>query len=140
MSNVLDIIIVVVVAVAAWRGYRKGLVMTLCGFLAVFVALAGATVLANPSASNETAGKAACRRRLVAGQSAQLLAGYLYASAGVEESTADLVFAGHSLIAENGVLLAESPLLQGGLTCSELDLQRLAFARSRMGTFPPPEK
>ena len=47
MSNVLDIIIVAVVAVAAWRGYRKGLVMTLCGFLAVFVALAGATVVSN---------------------------------------------------------------------------------------------
>ena len=47
MSNVLDIIIIAVVAVAAWRGYRKGLVMTLCGFLAVFVALAGATVVSN---------------------------------------------------------------------------------------------
>ncbi|MBO1680088.1 NAD(+) synthase [Bittarella massiliensis (ex Durand et al. 2017)] len=104
----------------------------------VGLALAGATVLANPSASNETAGKADYRRQLVVGQSARLLAGYLYASAGAGESTAELVFAGHNLIAENGVLLAESPLLRGGLTCSELDLQRLAFARSRRDPFPAP--
>ena len=106
----------------------------------VGLALAGATVLANLSASNEVAGKAAYRRRLVVGQSARLLASYLYASAGAGESTADLVFAGHNLIAENGVLLAESPLLQGGLTCGELDLQRLAFARSRRDAFPAPER
>ena len=47
MSNVLDIIIIAVVAVAAWRGYRRGLVMTLCGFLAIFVALAGANIVSN---------------------------------------------------------------------------------------------
>ena len=72
-----------------------------------FHALAGATVIANLSASDETVGKAEYRRALVENQSARLLCGYLYASAGHGESTQDMVFAGHDLIAENGTLLAE---------------------------------
>ena len=102
-------------------------------------AAAGATVIANLSASDETVGKAAYRRGLVCGQSARLLCAYLYAGAGNGESTSDMVFAGHNLIAENGALLAESPLFQNGLICSELDLQRLTSERQRNTTFPLPE-
>ena len=71
-----------------------------------FHALAGATVIANLSASDETVGKAEYRRALVSNQSARLLCGYLYASAGHGESTQDMVFAGHDLIAENGTILS----------------------------------
>jgi len=71
-------------------------------------ALAGATVVANLSASDETVGKAAYRRELVCGQSARLLCAYLYADAGHGESTTDMTFAGHNLIAENGSLLADA--------------------------------
>ena len=80
-----------------------------------FHALAGATVIANLSASDETVGKAEYRRTLVSNQSARLLCGYLYASAGHGESTQDMVFAGHDLIAENGALLAETSPFEGGL-------------------------
>ena len=79
-----------------------------------FHALAGATVIANLSASDETVGKAEYRRALVSNQSARLLCGYLYASAGHGESTQDMVFAGHDLIAENGALLAETSPFEGG--------------------------
>ena len=71
-------------------------------------ALAGATVIANLSASDETIGKADYRRALVCQQSARLLCTYLYADAGHGESTTDMVFAAHDLICENGALLAES--------------------------------
>ena len=98
------------------------------------LALAGATVILNLSASNELAGKAAYRRSLVAGQSARLVCGYVYADAGEGESTTDLVFAGHNLIAENGTILAEKRF-ETGLTVSELDLGRLAHERRRMNTF-----
>ena len=77
-------------------------------------AIAGATVLANLSASNETIGKFAYRRQLVAGQSGRCVAGYVYASSGPGESTTDLVFGGHCLIAENGSVLAESPRFRRG--------------------------
>ena len=73
-------------------------------------ALAGATVLANLSASDETVGKAEYRRQLVGQQSARLLSAYLYADAGHGESTTDMVFAAHDLICENGALLAEAAL------------------------------
>ncbi len=68
----------------------------------------GASVLVNLSASNELTGKDSYRRELVSGQSARLLAAYIYASAGEGESTQDLVFSGHNIIAENGQILAES--------------------------------
>ena len=75
-------------------------------------ALAGATVLVNLSASNEVIGKAAYRRQLVVNQSGRCMAAYVYASCGVWESTTDVVFGGHCLIAENGTLLAESRRFQ----------------------------
>ena len=95
---------------------------------------AGATVILNLSASDEVAGKAAYRRQLVTGQSARLLCGYVYADAGQGESSTDMVFAGHNMIAENGALLAEKRF-STGLTVSELDLERLIYERRRMNTF-----
>jgi NAD+ synthase (glutamine-hydrolysing) len=79
-----------------------------------YQALAGANVLLNLSASNETIGKNKYRGNLVVGQSGRCIAGYAYASCGPTESTTDLVFGGHCLIAENGVLLAESPRVGDG--------------------------
>ena len=102
-----------------------------------FHALAGATVLANLSASDETVGKAEYRRALVANQSARLLCCYLYASAGHGESTQDMVFAGHDLVAENGVLLAETEPFKGGDAVSELDCARMLAERARNTSFVP---
>ena len=99
------------------------------------LAAAGATVILNLSASDETVGKAAYRRELAAGQSARLCCGYVYADAGEGESTTDMVFTGHNLIAENGRLLAERRFATG-LTVSELDVDALAYERRRMNTFP----
>ncbi|MBC5580220.1 NAD(+) synthase [Anaerofilum sp. BX8] len=101
----------------------------------VRLALGGATLIANPSASDETTGKAAYRRTLVCSHSARLLCGYIYADAGAGESTGDMVFAGHNLIAENGALLAESPLFSEGVTVSEIDVARLTGERARATTF-----
>ena len=98
-------------------------------------ALNGATVILNASASNETAGKSAYRRQLVSGQSARLLAAYIYASAGEGESTQDLIFSGHDIIAENGTLLSESGLFSEGLTMADIDIDRLIAERARMTTF-----
>lgn len=100
-------------------------------------AMAGATVLANLSASNAVIGKAAYRRELVAGQSGRCIAGYVYASCGVGESTTDVVFDGHCLIAENGSLLAESPRFRRGnqLLVADLDLDRLARDRVTGNSF-----
>ena len=100
-------------------------------------ALAGATVLANLSASDETVGKAEYRRALVSQQSARLLCAYLYADAGHGESTTDMVFSGHNLIAENGALLAESRPFSQALACTELDLGRLLAERRRNTSFEP---
>ena len=100
------------------------------------LALAGATVIANPSASDETIGKADYRRSLISSQSARLLCGYIYADAGMGESSSDLVFAGHDLIAENGALLAESRLFTENLVLSEIDVARLSNERRRTTTFP----
>ena len=100
------------------------------------LAEAGATVILNLSASNEVVGKAAYRRQLVVGQSGRLCCGYVYADAGEGESTTDLVFAGHNMIAENGALLAEKRFASG-LTISEIDVRRLVYERRRMTTFPP---
>lgn len=100
-------------------------------------ALAGATVIANLSASDETVGKAAYRRDLVCGQSARLLCGYLYADAGHGESTTDMTFAAHDLIAENGTLLAEAGPFEDGCAVTELDLGRMVQERTRNTTFEP---
>ena len=98
------------------------------------LALAGATVILNLSASNELVGKADYRRQLIASQSARLVCGYLYACCGEEESTTDGVFAGHDMIAENGALLAQRRF-GSGLAVSELDVDRLVYERRRMSTF-----
>ena len=102
-----------------------------------FHALAGATVIANLSASDETVGKAEYRRQLVQNQSARLLCGYLYASAAHGESTQDMVFAGHDLIAENGALLAEAKPFGAMRAVTELDCQRLESERMRNTSFEP---
>ena len=97
-------------------------------------ARAGATLILNLSASNELAGKAAYRRGLVSGQSGRLVCGYVYADAGEGESTTDLVFAGHNIVAENGSILAERRFASG-LTTSEIDVDRLVYERQRMNTY-----
>jgi NAD+ synthase (glutamine-hydrolysing) len=100
-------------------------------------ALAGATVLANLSASNEAIGKGGYRRELVGGQSGRCLAGYVYAAAGVGESTTDLVFGGHCIIAENGAIVAEAARFRPGnqLLVADLDLDRLRHDRMQGNTF-----
>jgi NAD+ synthase (glutamine-hydrolysing) len=98
-------------------------------------ALAGANVIVNLSASDEVTGKSLYRRSLIEGQSARLLCGYVYASAGEGESTQDLVFGGHDLLAENGHLLAESQRFSTGAVYAEFDIRRLHAERRRMTTF-----
>lgn len=95
----------------------------------------GAHIIVNLSASDEIIGKAGYRRDLVRQQSGRLLCAYLYADAGFGESTQDLVFAGHDLIAENGALLSESKMFSQGIIYADIDLQRLAHERQRMNTF-----
>lgn len=98
-------------------------------------ALAGANVIVNLSASNDLVGKDDYRRQLVASTSARLLAGYIYASAGDGESTQDVVYGGHDMIAENGSMLAESEAFSTGIIYSEFDMERLRMERRRMTTF-----
>lgn len=102
------------------------------------MAQAGATIIGNLSASNDLVGKDGYRRQLVTMQSAKLLCGYVYASAGEGESTSDVVFGAHQLIAENGALLAEKRF-EGGLLISEIDVQRLCFERRRTQAIPEGE-
>lgn len=98
-------------------------------------ALAGATVIVNLSASDETVGKDAYREMLVKSASARNLAAYVYSSAGEGESTQDLVFGGHNMIAENGTILAQAKDFEAGVIYGDLDIHRLAHERRRMGTF-----
>jgi len=98
-------------------------------------ALAGATVIVNLSASDEITGKDIYRKNLVSGQSARLLCGYIYASSGGGESTQDVVYSGHNLIAENGIVLAESKRFKDEIIYTELDVKRLAAERRKMSTF-----
>lgn len=98
-------------------------------------AMAGATLILNLSASNETVGKSGYRRMLVQSTSARLLAGYVYASAGEGESTQDLVFGGHNIIAENGSVLKESTGFENETVFAEIDVLKMAQERRRMGTF-----
>lgn len=98
--------------------------------------LAGAAVIFNPSAGNEITGKAAYRRELVKNQSARLIAGYVYSCAGEGESTTDVVYSGHRLICENGRLLGESGLFDGGgMTVCDIDCGLLDTERRRNTTF-----
>ena len=96
---------------------------------------AGATVLANLSASDESIGKDDFRRQMVAMQSARQVCAYIYADAGEGESSTDLVFAGHNLIGENGSILAESDRFTTGVVTTEVDLERLAYERRRLTTY-----
>jgi NAD+ synthase (glutamine-hydrolysing) len=102
-----------------------------------YAALAGATVLANLSASDATVGKAEYRRLLCTAQSARCVAAYLYAAAGYGESTTDLAWDGHALICENGEVLAESQRFSydDGLIQADVDLDRLRQERTRLTSF-----
>ena len=101
----------------------------------VAAAMAGATVIVNLSASNENTGKSLYRTALVQNQSARLICGYIYASAGEGESTTDLVFSGHNLIAENGTVLKQSQRFKNEIIYSELDIHKLRSERRRMTTY-----
>ena len=102
-----------------------------------YAAFHGATVLLNLSASNVTVAKDDYRRRLAAGQSAKLVAAYVYTAAGQGESTTDLAWDGHAMIAENGALLAESERFsdEPALVTADLDLGRLVQERSRLSSW-----
>ncbi len=98
-------------------------------------AMAGANVIVNLSASDENTGKAQYRRELVSGQSARLICGYIYTSAGDGESTQDVVYSGHNIIAENGKVLGESKRFTNEPVYTEFDVARLESERRRMSTF-----
>lgn len=102
----------------------------ICPPAAELVCAGNATLMLNPSATCEIVGRAESRRAMVSGQSARLTCGYVCAEAGEGESTTDLVFAGHGLVAENGAVLAERRFA-GGLTVSEIDVDRLTFRRAQ---------
>lgn len=95
----------------------------------------GATVILNPSSSDEVIGKAEYRRELIKNHSARITSAYIYADSGIGESTTDMVFAGHNLIAENDTLLGESELFKSGVIYADIDLQRLTQERGRMNTW-----
>lgn len=95
----------------------------------------GATLIVNASASNETIGKDSYRKQLVSGQSARLVCGYVYASAGGGESTQDIVFSGHNLICENGTVLAEAHKFLDESVYADIDLDRIYSERRRMSTY-----
>ena len=103
------------------------------------LALSGAYVIANLSASNEITGKSSYRRELVAEQSGRTYTAYIYANASWEESTQDVVFSGHSIIAEAGTVLAESKLFSTGIITTELDLKLINSRREHMSTYPAAE-
>ena len=98
--------------------------------------LAGANVILNLSAGDEFTGKAAYRRDLVEGQSARLVCGYIYSASGDGESTTDMVFSGHNMIAENGTMLAEARRFVNETIYADLDIKRINSERRRMSTFP----
>ena len=95
----------------------------------------GANIIVNLSASNEVIGKCEYRRSLVSGQSARLVCGYVYCSAGDGESTTDTVFASHHIIAENGVVLKENTLFENGLIQTEIDVDRIDGERRKIGSY-----
>ncbi len=102
-----------------------------------YLSLAGATLIANLSASNELVGKANYRRDLVIMQSAKTVSGYVYVSSGVHESTTDVVFGGHTLMAENGSLIAEGERFSRDtvITYGDIDIDHLAIDRGRTNSF-----
>lgn len=100
-------------------------------------AIAGATVIFNPSASNELVSKANYRKSLVAGQSAKCIAGYVYSSAGVDESTTDVVYGGDQIIAENGAIIAKNERFSqtSSMMIAEIDCERLYYTRISESSF-----
>lgn len=106
----------------------------------IYHAMAGATVVVNLSASDEATGKEAYRRELVKGQSARLICGYVYATAGNGESTQDLVFGGQNMIAENGTILREARRFANETIYAELDISRMTNERMRISTWQPEVK
>lgn len=98
-------------------------------------AIAGATVIVNLSASNETVGKDAYREMLVKSAGARQIAAYVYASAGEGESTQDMVFGGHNMISENGTMLAEAKRFETGAVYADIDIHRLVHERRRMTAY-----
>ena len=98
-------------------------------------AVAGANIIVNLSASDELAGKDSYRRQLISQVSGSRILGYVYASAGEGESSQDLVFGGHDIIAENGQILAESKLFTTGVITADIDIERLLSERRRRNTF-----
>lgn len=101
------------------------------------LALNGADIIFNPSASDETVGKAQYRKTLVLTESAKSNCGYVYSSAGVHESTTDLVFSGHTMIAENGSMIVEGERFQreSSFIIGDIDFQRIQFERSHGQVF-----
>lgn len=97
----------------------------------------GAVIIFNLSCSDEIIGKADYRRTIIKAKSGSLACAYAYADAGIGESTQDMVFAGHNIIAENGSVIAESKAFSKGLTIADVDFKKLAYERRRMNTFKP---
>ena len=103
-------------------------------------ALAGATLLVNLSASNEIIAKADYRKTLVTSQSGRCVSAYIYAAAGPGESSTDMVFSGHNLIAEYGSLLVQSEHFSGGLIYTDIDVERLVQERRRLTSYTKHDK
>lgn len=97
-------------------------------------AVNGANIIVNLSCSDEIIGKAEYRKNLVKMQSGKLICGYIYSDAGDGESTTDMVFSGHNIVAENGNILAESTLFENGLLYSDIDVDMLACERRKLSS------
>ncbi|MFI3206835.1 MAG: NAD(+) synthase [Clostridia bacterium] len=98
-------------------------------------ALNGANIILNLSASDEIIGKENYRRQLVSSQSASLLCGYVYCDAGDGESTTDMVFSGHNIIAENGSILKQTKMFENKMIISDIDVERLVSERAKNTSF-----
>ena len=107
---------------------------------AISHAIAGASVIVNLSASNETIGKDTYRELLVKSSSAKLICAYIYTSAGEGESTQDLVFGAHNIIAENGIVLSQAKRFIGETVYADIDVHRLDHERRRMTTYGTEKK
>lgn len=97
--------------------------------------LNGATLILNPSASNDLTSKSDYRRLLVTSHSARLICGYAYCNAGLGESSTDVVFSNHHLIAENGSLLAQSQQYSEGIIFADMDMEKIVSERVEMTTY-----
>lgn len=101
----------------------------------IYHAMAGANVIVNLSASNELVSKMSYRKSIIESQSAKLYAAYIYASSGEGESSGDLVFSAHNIIAENGNILSESKRYEENIISSQIDVQKLESFRQQENTF-----